>query len=129
MIVAWMIGEIVGWLSSKALQSECRLIGSGALIATVLPGRRFPVAIAQRADIVLRMPPDGSAVPILALGEGRRLRSGVILQPPGAQVAKMSASTNEMGQTSANSTSAVPRSSRCRQFNAGFVAEPLPPGT
>jgi FtsP/CotA-like multicopper oxidase with cupredoxin domain len=62
-----------------------------------LPVTRFPVAIAQRADIVLRMPPDGTAVPILALGEGRRLRTGVILQPPGATVAKISASTSEMG--------------------------------
>jgi FtsP/CotA-like multicopper oxidase with cupredoxin domain len=62
-----------------------------------LPGRHFPVAIAQRADIVLRMPPDGTAAPILALGEGRRLRTGIILQPPGAAVAKISASTSEMG--------------------------------
>ena len=62
-----------------------------------LPGRRFPVAIAQRADVVLRMPADGAAVPILALGEGRRLRTGIILQPPGAAVAKISPSTSEMG--------------------------------
>jgi len=62
-----------------------------------LAGRRFPIAIAQRADVVLRMPPDGSAVPILALGEGRRLRTGIILQPPGATVAKISPSTSEMG--------------------------------
>jgi FtsP/CotA-like multicopper oxidase with cupredoxin domain len=62
-----------------------------------LAGRRFPIAIAQRADVVLRMPPDGSAVPILALGEGRRLRTGIILQPPGATVVKISPSTSEMG--------------------------------
>ena len=59
--------------------------------------RRVPIAIAQRADIILRMPPDGTAVPILALGEGRRLRSGIILQPPGAKVAKVSAATEEAG--------------------------------
>ena len=62
-----------------------------------LAGTRFPVAIAQRADVVLRMPPDGTAVPILALGEGRRLRTGVVLQPPGAAVAKISASSDAMG--------------------------------
>jgi FtsP/CotA-like multicopper oxidase with cupredoxin domain len=62
-----------------------------------LPGRRFPVVIGQRADVVLRMPPDGTAVPILALGEGRRLRTGIILQPPGAAVAKISAHPSEMG--------------------------------
>jgi FtsP/CotA-like multicopper oxidase with cupredoxin domain len=62
-----------------------------------LAGKRFPIAIAQRADILLRMPPDGSAVPILALGEGRRMQTGVILQPPGAAVAKISASTGAAG--------------------------------
>ena len=59
--------------------------------------RRVPMAIAQRADIILRMPPDGTAAPILALGEGRRLRTGIILQPPGATVAKISADGDEMG--------------------------------
>jgi FtsP/CotA-like multicopper oxidase with cupredoxin domain len=62
-----------------------------------LAGKRFPIAIAQRADILLRMPPDGGAVPILALGEGRRLQTGVILQPPGAAVAKISTSTGAAG--------------------------------
>jgi FtsP/CotA-like multicopper oxidase with cupredoxin domain len=62
-----------------------------------LAGKRFPVAIAQRADVILRMPRKGSAVPILALGEGRRLRAGLVLQPPGAVVAKISASTNKRG--------------------------------
>ena len=65
-----------------------------------LPGRRFPVAIAQRADVVLRMPADGAAVPILALGEGRRLRTGIILQPPGAAVAKISANDQRDGAAS-----------------------------
>jgi len=75
----------------------------GTLIAvdgnpvTPLAGQRFPLAIAQRADIVLSMPPDGSAVPILALGEGRQMRAGIILQPPGAAVAKLATSTGEMG--------------------------------
>ena len=75
----------------------------GALVAvdgnpiTPLAGTRFPVAIAQRADVVLRMPPDGTAVPILALGEGRRLRTGIVLQPPGAAVSKIGASSDAMG--------------------------------
>jgi FtsP/CotA-like multicopper oxidase with cupredoxin domain len=35
-----------------------------------LKAGQFPLAVAQRADIVPRMPPDGSAVPVLARGEG-----------------------------------------------------------
>jgi FtsP/CotA-like multicopper oxidase with cupredoxin domain len=62
-----------------------------------LAGSRFPLAIAQRADILLRMPPDGAAVPVLALGEGRRLRTGVILQPLGAAVAKIDPRTDSQG--------------------------------
>ncbi len=59
--------------------------------------RRFPIAIAQRADIILRVPADGAAVPILAMGEGRRLRAGIILQPRGATIAKIAANANEPG--------------------------------
>jgi FtsP/CotA-like multicopper oxidase with cupredoxin domain len=62
-----------------------------------IAGARFPVAIAQRADIVLRMPADGSAIPILARGEGRQLQTGVILRPPGAAVAKIGARADTAG--------------------------------
>ncbi|QEX21277.1 copper oxidase [Hypericibacter adhaerens] len=67
----------------------------GELIAVdghaILPvkGRRFPIAIAQRLDIRLSLPADGSAVPVLALREGALQRAGVILQPPGAAVARI----------------------------------------
>jgi FtsP/CotA-like multicopper oxidase with cupredoxin domain len=54
-----------------------------------LAARQFPLAIAQRADIVLRMPSDGRAVPVLARGEGPPLQTGVVLRPPGAAVAKL----------------------------------------
>src|SRR5207245_2375478 len=53
-----------------------------------LQARQFPLAIAQRADIMLRVPAD-NAVPILARGEGRMLQTGVILRPPGAAVTKI----------------------------------------
>ena len=59
--------------------------------------RRFPIAIAQRADIIVRVPADGAAVPVLAIGEGRRLRTGIILQPRGATVAKISVNAEEAG--------------------------------
>jgi FtsP/CotA-like multicopper oxidase with cupredoxin domain len=51
--------------------------------------REFPLAVSQRVDIVLRMPDDGRAVPVLARGEGLTLQTGVILRPPGAAVAKV----------------------------------------
>jgi FtsP/CotA-like multicopper oxidase with cupredoxin domain len=51
--------------------------------------RQFPLAIAQRVDIVVRVPDDGKSVPVLAHGEGRPLQTGVVLRPPGAAVAKI----------------------------------------
>jgi FtsP/CotA-like multicopper oxidase with cupredoxin domain len=74
---------------------------SGTLVTVdgnpVVPqqARQFPLAIAQRADIMLRLPPDGSAVPVLARGEGRTLQTGVVLRPPGAAVARLPDNGNE----------------------------------
>ncbi len=51
--------------------------------------RRFPLAQAQRVDVVLQMPPDGGAFPILAQREGDRARTGIVLATPGATVAKL----------------------------------------
>src|SRR5262245_2330413 len=59
-----------------------------------LGGNLFPIGISQRADIELDLPGDGKAVPVLALGEGRPLRTGIILRPPGAAVSKV-ATTGE----------------------------------
>ena len=50
----------------------------------------FPLAVAQRADILVRLLGDGQAVPVLARGEGRALQAGIVLRPPGAAVTKIS---------------------------------------
>ncbi len=69
---------------------------TGALIAvdgnTVLPvnGARFPLAIAQRADIRIALPNTSGAWPILFQSEGTVLRSGIIIQAGDAQIAKTS---------------------------------------
>ena len=51
--------------------------------------RQFPLAIAQRVDIAVRLPADGSALPVLARGEGLAMQTGVVLRPRGAAVAKI----------------------------------------
>ncbi len=38
--------------------------------------RQFPLAIAQRVDIAVRLPADGSALPVLARGEGLTKQTG-----------------------------------------------------
>lgn len=51
-------------------------------------GRRFPIAIAQRLDIRMTVPA-GTALPVLALREGDRQRTGLVLATPGAAIARI----------------------------------------
>ena len=66
----------------------------GALVAVdgngIYPvkGRRFPLAIAQRADIRLTLPPGNGAWPVFFHAEGSRMRSGIILQAGDGEVRK-----------------------------------------
>jgi FtsP/CotA-like multicopper oxidase with cupredoxin domain len=56
----------------------------------------FPLAIAQRADIRLQLPPEG-AFPILALREGATEQTGIILATAGATIQRLPAK-NEVAQ-------------------------------
>lgn len=51
-----------------------------------LTGTRFGLAMGQRLDIEIDVPTDGTALPILALREGARERTGLVLAPAGARV-------------------------------------------
>lgn len=51
--------------------------------------RQVPLAVAQRADILVRMPADGKALPILARGEGSTMQTGFVLRPRGGAVTKI----------------------------------------
>ena len=52
-------------------------------------GRRFPISVAQRLDLLVELPSEGGAFPILALQEGTTARTGIILASPGAAVARL----------------------------------------
>jgi FtsP/CotA-like multicopper oxidase with cupredoxin domain len=54
-----------------------------------LPGSRFGIAMGQRLDIELDVPAEGGAFPVLALREGARERTGLVLATPGATVTKI----------------------------------------
>jgi FtsP/CotA-like multicopper oxidase with cupredoxin domain len=68
---------------------------TGELIATDgMPIRpvqrnRFPLAIAQRMDVMVRIPRDGGAFPILALRELATEQTGIILATSGATVPRL----------------------------------------
>jgi FtsP/CotA-like multicopper oxidase with cupredoxin domain len=74
-------------------------IDTGALGATLIAvdgkgvkpveGRRFPIAVAQRLDLLVELPAEGGAFPILALQEGTTGRTGIILASAGAAIARL----------------------------------------
>jgi FtsP/CotA-like multicopper oxidase with cupredoxin domain len=68
--------------------AEGTLIGVDGEQIHPIGGRRFPIAEAQRLDILVDVP-RGKVVPVLAQREGDRVRTGVILAAPGATVAKI----------------------------------------
>jgi len=54
-----------------------------------IAGSSFPIAMGQRLDIRLAIPKDGGAFPILALREGARERTGIVLASAKAPVEKL----------------------------------------
>jgi len=58
-------------------------------------GTKFPLAVAQRLDILVTIPKQGGAYPILAQGEGTQLQTGLILATPEASIPSL----NEQAKT------------------------------
>jgi FtsP/CotA-like multicopper oxidase with cupredoxin domain len=52
-------------------------------------GRRFPIAVAQRLEIRLAIPSGAGAYPVLAVLEGDRKQTGIVLQAAQAPVARI----------------------------------------
>jgi FtsP/CotA-like multicopper oxidase with cupredoxin domain len=52
-------------------------------------GRRFPIAVAQRLEIRLAIPQGAGAYPVLAVLEGDRKQTGIVLQAGQAPVARI----------------------------------------
>ena len=55
-------------------------------------GSRFPMTMGQRIDVRVQLPREARSFPILALREGSKERTGVILRPAEAAVAKIATS-------------------------------------
>jgi FtsP/CotA-like multicopper oxidase with cupredoxin domain len=68
---------------------EAQLIAVDGKDVEAVRGRRFPMAMGQRIDLRLNLPKDAKPYPVLALREGAPERTGLILAPPGARIAKL----------------------------------------
>jgi FtsP/CotA-like multicopper oxidase with cupredoxin domain len=62
-----------------------------------LTGQHFPIAMGQRLDLLVTIPPEGGAFAVLAQVESARMRTGVILATKGAPVTRVT----DMAETDA----------------------------
>ena len=68
--------------------AEGKVIAADGNPVKAVTGSRFPLAQAQRLDILVDVPA-GGVLPVLAQREGDRERTGIVLAAPGAAVAKL----------------------------------------
>jgi FtsP/CotA-like multicopper oxidase with cupredoxin domain len=68
-----------------------RLIAVDGTFVQPVAARRFPIHVAQRLDIVLTIPPEPAAYPLLATVEGERDRTGIILAAGQPKIARVAA--------------------------------------
>ncbi len=76
------------WIDTGELDAHLVAVDGHSVVP--LAGRRFGMAMAQRLDIDIDLPGSG-AWPVLALREGARERTGLVLSTPGATVPRIAA--------------------------------------
>jgi FtsP/CotA-like multicopper oxidase with cupredoxin domain len=76
------------WIELGALQGELIAVDGNSI--RPLRGNRFPLAIAQRADVRLALPAGAGHYPIFFTVEGSTMRSGIVLQAGDATITKYS---------------------------------------
>ena len=79
----------VFWIDTGAVSA--RLIAVDGHTVQPVPGTQFGLAMGQRLDLEIDLPSEGGAWPILALREGARERTGLILATQGAEVRRLDA--------------------------------------
>ncbi len=76
------------WVELGEIEGE--IIAVDGHMVRPIKGKRFPLAVAQRADIRLTLPSGSGAWPVLFQSEGDTLRGGIILQSGNGAVSKIS---------------------------------------
>ena len=75
------------WIDLGSLEGELIAVDGNAIYP--LKGNAFPLAIAQRADIRLRIPSGGGTFPVTFHPEGVGMRTGIVLATAGATITKI----------------------------------------
>jgi len=96
------------WIDLGGAQATAVAVDGNDVVAVT--GSRFPLAQAQRIDLIFDVPA-GATVPVFAQREGDRARTGLVLAAPGATIPKLSAEADAaagpLDVTFENSLSAV----------------------
>lgn len=71
-------------------ENEATLVAVDGQDIAPIRGRRFPIAVAQRLDLLLDAPKGAKALPVFFVLEGETRRTGVILAPANAEVSRYS---------------------------------------
>lgn len=77
----------VFWIETG--EAQARLVAVDGHAVQPVTGTRFGLAMGQRLDLEIDLPQEGGAWPILALREGARERTGLILATPGADIRRV----------------------------------------
>lgn len=77
------------FVDTGRLAAECVAVDGSP--CRPLPGTRFPLAQGQRIDLVVSVPKEGGAFPILAQVEADRALTGIVLATAGAEVRRLGA--------------------------------------
>jgi FtsP/CotA-like multicopper oxidase with cupredoxin domain len=75
------------WVDLGGLEADLIAVDGNAIMP--LRARLFPLAIAQRADLVIELPRESGAWPVLFRPEGRAERTGIIIAAGGSKIAKI----------------------------------------
>jgi FtsP/CotA-like multicopper oxidase with cupredoxin domain len=75
------------WIDMGGIEGELIAVDGNAVIP--LKGSLFPLAMAQRADIRVKIPLDATAFPIFFRPEGEAVRTGIVLAARGADIGRL----------------------------------------
>ena len=76
------------WIDLGSFEGELIAVDGNAIYP--MKGTLFPIAMAQRADIRLKIPAEGGAFPVLFRPEGVKDLTGIVLATKGAAIPKLS---------------------------------------
>ena len=75
------------WIDFGGLDTRLIAVDGNAIVPLAV--KRIPLAMAQRADVIVNIPGRGGAWPVLALREGGVERTGIVLATKGAAVRRL----------------------------------------